>query len=83
MPRLPDLVGGYGVHRDSLPGGGPQEAEGWSGRCPAGPIVRYGMSRPRRPRGNLVKHNLVTDSPGGWFRKWSRRISARPGSPRY
>jgi hypothetical protein len=66
MPRMPDLASGYGVNRDTLPGSGHLEAEGWFGRCPAaGTIVRYGMSRLRRLRGDLVKRNLVTDSPGG------------------
>ena len=84
MPRLSDLARGHGVNRDTLPGSGHLEAEGWSGRCPAGDaIVRYGMSRPRWLRGNLVKRNLVKGSPGGWIRQWRRRIPARPGSPRY
>jgi DNA-binding FadR family transcriptional regulator len=85
MPRLPDLARRHGVNRDTLaPAVAILETGGlvW-----AGPrrrtIVRYGMSRPRRLRGNLVGRNLMTDSPGGRIRPWRRRIPARPGSPQY
>ena len=84
MPRLPDLAGGYGSTGTPWPGSGHLEAEGLVWAVPRrGTIVRHGMSRPRRLRGNLVKRNLVTDSPSGRFRQWRRRIPARPGSPRY
>ena len=44
------------------------EAEGLVWAVPRrGTIVRHGMSRPRRLRGNLVKRNLATDSPGYSF----------------
>ena len=41
------------------------DAEGLVWAVPRrGTIVRYGMSRPRRPRSNLVKRNLATDASG-------------------
>src|SRR3954470_14832402 len=69
LPRLDDFAAEYGANRDTI-GRAIQylEAEGhvWAvqGR---GSIVRYGTMRPRRPRGNLVKRNVVGGGPGYSF----------------
>jgi len=69
MPRMSDLARGYGVNRDTLARAvAILEAEGLVWAVPRrGTIVRHGMSRPRRLRGNLVKRNLATDSPAYSF----------------
>jgi DNA-binding GntR family transcriptional regulator len=69
LPRMSDLAQRYGVNRDTLARAiAILEAEGLVWAVPRrGTIVRHGMSRPRRPRGNLVKRNLATDSPGYSF----------------
>ncbi len=69
MPRMSDLARRYGVNRDTLARAvAILEAEGLVWAVPRrGTIVRHGMSRPRRPRGNLVKRNQATDSPGYSF----------------
>ena len=44
------------------------EAEGLAWAVPRrGTVVRYGATRARRPRGNIVKRNTGTDSPGYSF----------------
>jgi GntR family transcriptional regulator len=69
LPRLDDFAAQYGANRDTI-GRAIEvlESEGfvWAvqGR---GITVRYGTMRPRRPRGNLVKRNVATDSPGYSF----------------
>ena len=83
MPRMSDLARGYGVNRDTLARAvAILEAEGLIWAVPRrGTIVRHGMSRPRRLRGNLVKRNLATDSPGYSFPSasgqevWKHRIT--------
>lgn len=69
MPRMSDLAQRYGVNRDTLARAVTiLEAEGLVWAVPRrGTIVRHGMSRPRRPRGNLVKRNLAVGSPGYSF----------------
>jgi DNA-binding GntR family transcriptional regulator len=69
LPRMMDLSRRYGVNRDTLARAvAILEAEGLVWAVPRrGTIVRYGMTRPRRPRGNLVKRNLVTAAPGYSF----------------
>ena len=64
LPRMSDLARHYGVNRDTLARAvAILEAEGLVWAVPRrGTIVRHGMSRPRRLRGNLVKRNLVADS---------------------
>jgi DNA-binding GntR family transcriptional regulator len=69
LPRLDDFAAQYGANRDTIGRAiGVLESEGfvWAvqGR---GITVRYGTMRPRRPRGNLVKRNVGTDSPGYSF----------------
>ncbi|MFF3440681.1 GntR family transcriptional regulator [Streptosporangium sp. NPDC002721] len=69
LPRLDDFASQYGANRDTIGRAiGVLESEGfvWAvqGR---GIIVRHGMMRLRRPRGNLVKRNVATDGPGYSF----------------
>ena len=69
LPRMTDLARHYEVNRDTLARAvAILEAEGLVWAVPRrGTIVRHGMSRPRRLRGNLVKRNVATDSPGYSF----------------
>lgn len=88
LPRMTDLARDYGVNRDTLARAiAILEAEGLVWAVPRrGTVVRFGMVRPRRPRGNEVKRNLATDSPGYSFpsasaqEKWKHHIppTARP-----
>jgi GntR family transcriptional regulator len=69
LPRLDDFATEYGANRDTVGRAiAVLESEGlvWAvqGR---GIIVRHGMMRLRRPRGNVVKRNLATDTPGYSF----------------
>ncbi|MBX6386546.1 MAG: GntR family transcriptional regulator [Microbispora sp.] len=69
LPRLNDLAKQYEANRDTIARAiGVLESEGYvwavQGR---GIIVRHGMMRLRRPRGNLVKRNVSTDGPGYSF----------------
>lgn len=69
LPRLDDFAAEYGANRDTI-GRAIKvlESEGYvwavQGR---GITVRYGTMRTRRPRGNLVKRNVATESPGYSF----------------
>jgi DNA-binding GntR family transcriptional regulator len=69
LPRLDDFAVEYEANRDTV-GRAIRVLEGegfvWAvqGR---GIVVRYGMMRLRRPRGNLVKRNAATGSPGYSF----------------
>ena len=69
LPRMQDLADEFGANRDTVARAvAILEAEGLVWAVPRrGTIVRHGMSRPRRPRGNEVKRNLATDSPGYSF----------------
>lgn len=69
MPRMADLARHYGVNRDTLARAvAILEAEGLVWAVPRrGTIVRHGMSRPRRLRGDLVKRNLAAEPPGYSF----------------
>jgi DNA-binding GntR family transcriptional regulator len=69
LPRIKDLADEYGLNRDTMGRAiAVLEAEGLVWAVPRrGTIVRHGLVRPRRPRGNLVKRNVVTDSPGYSF----------------
>ena len=69
LPRMQDLAAEYGVNRDTLGRAiAVLETEGLVWAVPRrGTVVRYGMSRPRRPRGNVVKRNVATGSPGYSF----------------
>lgn len=69
LPRLDDFAADYDANRDTVGRAiAALETEGYvwavQGR---GIIVRRGMMRLRRPRGNLVKRNLATDNPGYSF----------------
>jgi DNA-binding GntR family transcriptional regulator len=69
LPRMADLATAYGVNRDTLARAiATLEAEGLLWAVPRrGTVVRFGMSRPRRLRGDLVKRNVAADSPGYSF----------------
>jgi DNA-binding GntR family transcriptional regulator len=69
LPRMADLAAGYGVNRDTVARAiAMLEAEGLLWAVPRrGTVVRHGMSRPRRLRGDLVKRNVAADSPGYSF----------------
>lgn len=69
LPRMADMAREYGVNRDTMARAiAILEAEGLVWAVPRrGTVVRYGLVRPRRPRGNLVKRNLVTGTPGYSF----------------
>jgi DNA-binding GntR family transcriptional regulator len=69
LPRLDDFAAEYKANRDTIGRAiGVLESEGYvwavQGR---GVIVRHGMMRLRRPRGNLVKRNVATNNPGYSF----------------
>lgn len=69
LPRLDDFAAQYEANRDTIGRAiAALETEGYvwavQGR---GVIVRHGMMRLRRPRGNLVKRNLAGGSPGYSF----------------
>jgi DNA-binding GntR family transcriptional regulator len=69
LPRMKDLAGQYEANRDTIGRAiAVLEAEGLVWAVPRrGTIIRYGMLRQRRPRGNLVKRNIATESPGYSF----------------
>jgi GntR family transcriptional regulator len=69
LPRRVDLMEEFGASRALIDRVvGVLQAEGLVWAVPhKGTVVRYGMARQRRPRGNLVKRNTVTDSPGYSF----------------
>ncbi|RJL20199.1 GntR family transcriptional regulator [Bailinhaonella thermotolerans] len=69
LPRLDDFAVEYEANRDTIGRAiAALESEGYvwavQGR---GIIVRHGMMRLRRPRGNLVKRNTATGNPGYSF----------------
>ncbi|MDA0632340.1 GntR family transcriptional regulator [Nonomuraea sp. MCN248] len=87
LPRLNDLAAEYGANRDTIGRAiAALESQGvlWAvqGR---GIIVRHGMMRLRRPRGNLVKRNRATPSAGYSFpsasgqEKWKHHITPLAG----
>jgi GntR family transcriptional regulator len=69
LPRTQDLAEEFEANRDTIGRAiTVLESEGLVWAVPRrGTQVRYGMSRPRRLRGNLVKRNVATDSPGYSF----------------
>jgi DNA-binding GntR family transcriptional regulator len=69
LPPLRDLAVEFGANRDTIGRAvAVLESEGLVWAVPKrGTVVRYGMSRPRRLRGNLVKRNVGSDSPGYSF----------------
>ncbi len=66
LPRAEDLAQEYGANKDTIGRAiAVLESEGLVWAVPRrGTEVRYGMSRPRRPRGNLVKRNVAISGPG-------------------
>jgi DNA-binding GntR family transcriptional regulator len=69
LPRRVDLAREYQVSRTTIDSAvGLLEGKGLVWAVPrGGTVVRYGMSRARRPRGNLVKRNKASDGPGYSF----------------
>lgn len=69
LPTHAELGGDFGVNRDTIARAiATLEGEGLVWAVPRrGTVVRYGLTRPRRTRGNLVKRNTGTDSPGYSF----------------
>jgi GntR family transcriptional regulator len=69
LPRRVDLMREFGASRALIDSAvGVLESEGLVWAVPhKGTEVRYGMTRQRRPRGNIVKRNTATDSPGYSF----------------
>jgi DNA-binding GntR family transcriptional regulator len=69
LPRMQDLAGEYGANRDTIARAiAKLEGAGLVWAVPRrGTVVRYGLTRPRRTRGNLVKRNVATESPGYSF----------------
>lgn len=70
LPTLDELAAEYGADKNTISRAISEvlEPEGLVWAVPKrGTIVRYGMSRPHRVRGNLVKRNVATDSPGYSF----------------
>ena len=69
LPRAEDLGAQYQVNKDTMGRAiALLESEGLVWAVPRrGTEVRYGMSRPRRPRGNIVRRNVATDGPGYSF----------------
>jgi len=69
LPRRVDLMEEFGASRaliDKVVG--VLQAEGLVWAVPhKGTVIRHGMTRQRRPRGNMVKRNTATDSPGYSF----------------
>lgn len=69
LPHRTELAKEFGVSRETVDRAvRVLEAEGMAWALPRrGTVVRYGMTRPRRPRGNIVKRNTATDRPGYSF----------------
>jgi DNA-binding GntR family transcriptional regulator len=69
LPHRTELAREFKTSRTTIDRAvGVLEAEGLAWGVPRrGTVVRYGMTRPRRPRGNIVKRNTATDSPGYSF----------------
>ena len=69
LPYRTELAAEFKASRTTIDRAvGVLEAEGLVWGVPRrGTVVRYGMTRPRRPRGNIVKRNTATDSLGYSF----------------
>jgi len=70
LPRLDVLAAEYGADKNTISRAISDvlEPEGLVWSVPRrGTIVRHGMSRPHRMRGNLVKRNVATEGPGYSF----------------
>jgi GntR family transcriptional regulator len=68
LPRRVDLMDEFGASRALIDRAvGELETDGLVWAVPhKGTVVRYGVTRQRRPRGNMVKRNIATDAPGGY-----------------
>jgi DNA-binding GntR family transcriptional regulator len=68
LPRLADLAAEAGINRDTMGRAiAVLEAEGLVWAVPRrGTIVRHGLVRPRRQRGNIVKANLAASGQPGY-----------------
>jgi GntR family transcriptional regulator len=69
LPRIADLAAQYEVNRDTMGRAiAILESQGLVWAVPRrGTVVRHGLIRPRRVRGNIVKRNVATGSPGYSF----------------
>jgi DNA-binding GntR family transcriptional regulator len=69
LPRMQDLAAEYRANRDTIARAVAKlEGAGLVWAVPRrGTVVRYGLTRPRRTRGNIVKRNIATGSPGYSF----------------
>lgn len=70
LPTLDELSAEYGANKNTVSRAISEvlEPEGLVWSVPRhGTIVRHGMVRPHRMRGNLVKKNVATDGPGYSF----------------
>src|SRR4029077_11519672 len=70
LPTLDELAAEYGADKHTISRASSEilEPEGLVWAVPKrGTIVRYGMARPHRMRGNLVKRNVAANSPGYSF----------------
>jgi DNA-binding GntR family transcriptional regulator len=70
LPTLDELAAEYRADKNTISRAISEilEPEGLVWAVPKrGTIVRYGMARPHRMRGNLVKRNVATDGPGYSF----------------
>jgi GntR family transcriptional regulator len=70
LPTLDELAAEYKADKNTISRAISEilEPEGLVWAVPKrGTIVRYGMARPHRMRGNLVKRNFATDGPGYSF----------------
>ena len=68
LPRRVDLAREFDASRTLIDRAvGELETDGLVWAVPhKGTVVRYGVTRQRRPRGNMVKRNTATDAPGGY-----------------
>jgi DNA-binding GntR family transcriptional regulator len=68
LPRRVDLMDEFSASRALIDRAvGELETDGLVWAVPhEGTVVRYGIIRQRRPRGNVVKRNTATDAPGGY-----------------
>jgi GntR family transcriptional regulator len=70
LPTLDDLAAQFGADKNTVSRAISEvlEPEGLVWAVPKrGTIVRFGMARPHRTRGNLVKRNVATSGPGYSF----------------
>jgi GntR family transcriptional regulator len=85
LPTLDELAAEYGADKNTISRAINEvlEPEGFVWAVPKrGTIVRHGMSRPHRMRGNLVKRNLATGGPGySWPAASGQEVWRHFGTP--